>query len=73
MTFALHKGGNKTLHRIGGSTSEEFRILTEEEILKFVHWDLFENTQVVCGPVILTQGKQGVPIGGHLAAHIAEF
>ena len=73
MVFALHKGGDKTLDRIGGSTSEEFRILTEEEVLKFVRWDLFENTLVVCGLVVLSQGKQGVPIGGHLAAHIAEF
>ena len=72
MVFALHKGGDKTLRldRIGGSTSEEFRILTEEEVLKFVRWDLFENTLLVCGVVVLSQGKQGVPIGGHLAAHI---
>ena len=73
MVFALHKGGDKTPDRIGGSTSEEVRILTKEEVLKFVRWDLFENTLVVCGLVVLSQGKQGMPIGGHLAAHIAEF
>ena len=73
MVFALHKGGDKSLDRIGSSTSEEFRILTEEELLCFVRRDLFQNTLVVCGPVLLSQGKQGVPIGGHLAAHIAEF
>ena len=43
MVFALHKGGDKTLDRIGGSTSEDFRILTEDEVLKFVRWDLFEK------------------------------
>ena len=73
MVFALHKGGDKMLDMMGGSTSEGFRILTEEQILKFVRWDLFENTLVVCGLVVLSQGKQGVPIGGHLAAHVAEF
>ena len=73
MVFSLHKGGDKSLDRIGGSTSEEFRVLAEDELLRFVRWDLFENTLVVCGPVILSQGKQGVPIGGHLAAHIADF
>ena len=73
MVFALHKGGDKSLDRIGSSTSEEFRILTEEELLYFVSWDLFQNTLMVCGPVLLSQGKQGVPIGGQLAAHIAEF
>ena len=72
MVFALQKGDDKTLDRIGGSTSEEFWILTEEEVLKFVRWDLLENTLVVCGMVVLLQGKQGLPIGGHLAAHIAE-
>ena len=73
MVFALHKGGDKTLDRIGGSTSQEFWILTEEEVLKFIRRDLFENTLVVCGLVVLSQGRQGVPIGGHLAAHVAEF
>ena len=71
MVFSLHKGGDKSLDRIGGSTSEEFRILAEDELLRFVRWDLFENTLGVCGPVVLSQGKQGVPIAGHLA-HILQ-
>ena len=69
MVFSRHKGGDKSLDRIGGSTSEEFRILPEDELLRFVCWDPFESTLVVCGRVILSQGKQGVPIGKHLAAH----
>ena len=73
MTFALHKGGDKTLDRLGGSTSDEYRILTEREVLDFVQWDLFHNTIAVIGRIILMQGKRGVPIGGHLAGLIAEL
>ena len=73
LVFALHKGGDKSLDMIGDSTSDEFRVMTEGEIQQFVCGDLFENTLVVCGMVVLMQGKQGVPIGGHLAAHIAEL
>ena len=39
----------------------------------FVRSDLFQNTLVVCGLVLLSHGKQGVPIGGHLAVHIAQL
>ena len=58
----LHQGGDKSLDRIDSSTSEEFRVLTEEELLCVVRWALFQNTLVVFGPVLLSQGKQGVPI-----------
>ena len=71
--FALHKEGDKNLDRFGGSTSQEFRILSEDEVLRFVRWDMFENTMVVCGLVVLMQGKRGVPIGGHLTGHTAEL
>ena len=73
LTFAVHKGGDKTLDRLGGSTSDEHRILTEREVVDFVQWDLFHNTIAVIGRIILTQGKRGVPIGGHLAGLIAEL
>ena len=69
----VHKGGDKNLDRFAESTSEEFRILSEDEVLRFVHWDSFENTLVVSGLVVLMQGTRGVPIGGHLAGHTAEL
>ena len=64
----------KTWTDLGGLyTSEEFRILSEDEVLRFVRWDMLENTMVVLGVVVLVQGKRGVPIGGHLAGHTAEL
>ena len=73
LTFALHRSGDKSLDRIGSSVCDDFYLLTASEVSKFVSWDLFENTIVVYGRLILQQGLRGVPIGGHLAGHCAEL
>ena len=73
LRFSLHRSGDKSLDRLGPAASYEFRILTVTEVLNFVNWDLFSNTVVAYGRLVLQQGIKGVPIGGHLAGHCAEI
>ena len=40
------------------------------DVLKFVTWDVFHNTEFVFGSVFLAQGDKGVPIGGFLFAQL---
>ena len=73
LRFSLHRSPNKSLDRLGSAASDEFPILTVTEVLKFLNWDLFSNTVVAYGRLVLQQGIKGVPIGGHLAGHCAEI
>ena len=40
------------------------------DVLKFVSWDVFHNTEFVFGSVVWAQGDKGVPIGGFLSAQL---
>ena len=71
--FALHKSGEKALDRLGTASSADFRVISRQELLDFVSWDLHHNTGLVLGPLLLKQGDRGVPIGGHLSAQLAEL
>ena len=42
--------------------------ITADEVLTFVHWDLYHNTLFEVWGVVLRQARKGVPIGGYLSA-----
>ena len=49
------------------------RVLSKEEIVQFVQWDVHCNTALIVGDLILLQGDTCVPIGGHISAQLAEL
>ena len=40
------------------------------DVLEFVKWDIFHNTEFVFGSIVMSQGDKGVPIGGFLSAQL---
>ena len=68
--FSLHRNGGRCLDRIGKASSKDFRTLSKDEVLSYVEWDINENTLFAVDSVILQQGRQGVPIGGHISAQL---
>ena len=71
--FSLHKSGEKTLDRLGTTSSDDVRVLTRAELVELVTWDLNCNTGLTLGPLLLPQEDRGVPISGHLSAQLAEL
>ena len=61
--FSLAKGGEKHLDRIGKCSATCFYLISKTEILQYVSFDLFENTLLHLGALLLQQGEKGVPIG----------
>ena len=70
--FSLSKE-SRGLDRIGKSSHRQFRILHADHMLRFVDYDLFDNTLFVLHRLILRQGGSGVPIGGFISAQLAEL
>ena len=68
--FSIAKGGLRVLDRIGHAADRNFRVFTIEQVLKFVDWDLKDNTLFALWGVVMRQAKQGVPIGGYLSAQL---
>ena len=73
LSFAIAKGQLKHLDRIGTGSSDQFYNISSAAVLRYVQFELFENELFVLGPVILSQGDKGVPIGGFLSAQISEL
>ena len=73
LTFAIAKGHLKHLDRIGTGSSDQFYNISSGAVLRYVQFELFENELFVLGPLILSQGDKGVPIGGFLSAQIREL
>ena len=71
--FSIHKSGKRSLDRLGKSASEDFFTFESCVVLKYVKWDLYKNTFFCIGPMIMAQGKRGVPIGGFISAQCAEL
>ena len=71
--FSIAKNGLNFLDRLGRATTRDFSILTAEEVVAFVNFDIFECDLLVLGPLILRQGLKGIPIGGFLSAQLAEI
>ena len=56
------------LDRLGKGSEDQFWNVPVSFVYQYVHWELFCNTLFTLGPLILEQGKEGVPIGGCLSA-----
>ena len=69
-SFSIAKGGERLLDRIGCATERHFRVIPLSDLLKFVHWDLHEDTLFKWNGRVLSQDIKGVPIGGHLSAQL---
>ena len=66
--FAIQRGGDKVLDRLGKGSEDQFWNIPVSFVYQHVHWELFHNTLFTLGPLIMEQGKAGVPIGGCLSA-----
>ena len=71
--FAIHRGGDRMLDRMGKGSEDQFWNVPVSFVYQYVHWELFCNTLFTLGPLILEQGKAGVPIGGCLSAPQSEI
>ena len=71
--FAVHRGGDKILDRLRKGAEDMFWNIRVSFVLQYVKWELFMNTVFTLGPLIVEQGKAGVPIGGCLSAPKSEM
>ena len=71
--FAIHRGGDKILDRLGKGSEDMFWNVPVSFVLQYVSWELYMNTIFTLGPLILEQGSSGVPIGGCLSAPKSEL
>ena len=71
--LSIAKRGLKSLDRVSKTSGKDFRLVTLEEVIDFVQWDInFNNLFVIWGTVLRHQDK-GVPIGGYLSAQLMNF
>ena len=68
--FSIAKGGERLLDRVGCAIERHFRVIPLHDLLKFVKWDLYENTLFEWQGCVLNQNIKGVPIGGFLSAQL---
>ena len=71
--FCLHRRGVRKLDRFGKGASSEYISIRDEQVTRYVLFDIQEDTLLCFGRLILSQGKKGVPVGGFLSAHLAEI
>ena len=71
--FAIHKGGDRMLDRLGKSAEDSFWNIPACFVDQYINWELYHNTLFVLGCMILEQGNAGVPIGGCLSAPKSEI
>ena len=68
LSFSIAKANLHMLDRVGEATSCNLRVFSTEEVLTFVRWDLYHNTQFEVWGTVRRQARKGVPIGGYLSA-----
>ena len=73
LRFCLHRRGVRKLDRLGRGSSSDYVSISEEEVLRYVLFDIEDDTLLAFGRLILRQGGKGVPIGRLLSAQLAEI
>ena len=63
----------KKLDRPGKGASNDFVNMSDDQVLRYVLFDIHEDTLFAFGNLILSRGRKGVPIGGFLSAQLAEI
>ena len=71
--FYLHRRGVRKLDRLGRGSSTDYISILEEEVMRYVRFDIEDDIRLVFARLILRQGGKGVPIGGFLSAHLGEI
>jgi hypothetical protein len=54
--FCLHKRGMKKLDRLGKGASNDFLNMSDDQVLRYVLFDIHEDTLFTFGNLILSQG-----------------
>ena len=60
----LHRRGLRKLDKLGRGSSRDYVSVSEEEVLRYVLFDIADDTFLAFGCLILRQGGKGVTIGG---------
>ena len=60
----------KKLDRLGQGSSWDYVSISEEGVMRYVLFDIEDDTQLGFGGLVLRQGGKGVPIGGFLSAQL---
>ena len=63
--FSISKPGDKSLDRVGKAIGRDFRMITTEQIIRFLHFNMKGNTLLVAGRVLLQQGQSGGWVAGY--------
>ena len=71
--FSIAKGGLRERDRLGRASSKDYDIFEDEEVTRYVTYDVRSCNLFTLGPLVLRQGAKGVPIGGYLSAQLAEI
>ena len=63
----------KRLDKLGRGSSTDCSSISEEEVIRYVLFDIEDDIRLVFGRLILRQGGKGVLIGGFRSAQLAEM
>ena len=69
----LHRRGVKKLDRSGQGSSSDYVLISAEEVMRYVLFNIEDDTRLVFSSLILRQGGKGVPIGGAHGGRLLGF
>ena len=58
--FSIAKGVDKTLDHIGKGSEPKHRMVNLKDVVDFVKWDVFHNTEFVFGSSVLERSERTV-------------
>ena len=64
---------DKRLDRVGKACGPYHTVISQEELTRYVKWDIHHNTVLTLGCLLLQQTNIGMAIGGFLSSHAAEL
>ena len=71
--FAIHKGADRMLDRLGKGAKDSFWNIPACFVDQYINWELYHNTLFFLACRILEHGNAGVPIDGCLSAPQSEI